>query len=364
MNKKISSPIINTIAACIIFVLLILANSVMVNYGYAAKKNILAQNESILPGPPEIPTTPPGSTTFLSVITKVDNTNGGTKKPSDFTISVSGNSPSPKSFSGSSSGTPVTLKAGSYSVSASSVPGYTTSYSSGCSGTASGGLVKCTVTNKYTSLPGSTTFLSVITKVDNTNGGTKKPSDFTISVSGNSPSPKSFSGSSSGTPVTLKAGSYSVSASSVPGYTTSYSSGCSGTASGGLVKCTVTNKYTSLPGSTTFLSVITKVDNTNGGTKKPSDFTISVSGNSPSPKSFSGSSSGTPVTLKAGSYSVSASSVPGYTTSYSSGCSGTASGGLVKCTVTNKYTSLPGSTTFLSVITKVDNTNGGTKKPS
>jgi hypothetical protein len=47
----------------------------------------------------------------LTVTTKV---NAGTKKPSDFTITVSGNSPSPKSFSGSSSGTSVTLNAGKY----------------------------------------------------------------------------------------------------------------------------------------------------------------------------------------------------------------------------------------------------------
>lgn len=40
------------------------------------------------------------SSTFLRVITKVDNIKGVTKKPSDFTITVSGKSPSPKSFSG------------------------------------------------------------------------------------------------------------------------------------------------------------------------------------------------------------------------------------------------------------------------
>src|SRR4051794_7637433 len=44
-----------------------------------------------------------------------------------------------------------------------------------------------------------------------------------------------------------------------------------------------------LPGSLTFMNVITEVDNANGGTKKPSDSTITVSGNNPS---FSWSSSG------------------------------------------------------------------------
>jgi hypothetical protein len=36
-----------------------------------------------------------GSSTFLKVTTKVDNSKGGTSKPSDFTITVSGKSPSP-----------------------------------------------------------------------------------------------------------------------------------------------------------------------------------------------------------------------------------------------------------------------------
>jgi Prealbumin-like fold domain len=372
LTNKISSTIIRAIAVGTILMFLVFANSMMF-YGYAAKKDSPFRNQSILPGPPIIPSKPseipapppvptPGLLGTIKVTTKVS---GGINKPSDFTITVSGNSPKPKSFSGSSLGTIVTLKPGKYSVSESSISGYTTKHSSGCSGSISGGknINLCTITNKFTSLPGSTTFLNVITKVDNTNGGTKKPSDFTITVSGNSPSPKSSLGSSSGTSFTLKAGRYSVSESSVSGYTPTYSSGCSGTASGGLIKCTVTNKYTPLVGT---VVVTTKVDDTNGGTKKPSDFTITVSGNSPKPALFAGSSSGTTVTLKPGKYSVSSSSISGYTTTYSSGCSGSISGGknINLCTITNKFTSLPGSTTFLNVITKVDNTNGGTKKPS
>jgi YVTN family beta-propeller protein len=94
-----------------------------------------------------------------------------------------------------------------------------------------------------------------------------------------------------------------------------------------------------LPGSQTFLNVVTQVDNTDGGTKKPSDFAITVTGNSPSPSSFSGSSSGTSVTLKDGKYRVTSSGPSGYSPSYSSGCSGTASGGVpVKCTISLSFT--------------------------
>ncbi len=368
LDKKISPPIVRAIAAGIILVLLVFANSMM-SYSYAAK-NTPFRNQSILPGPaplpiqpPEIPTPlptpPPGLLGTLKVTTKVS---GGNKNPSDFTITVSGNSPKPASFVGSSSGSTVTLKPGTYNISASSVSGYTTTYSSGCSGSIGGGqTIKCTVTNKYTSLPGSTTFLSVITNVDNTNGGTKKPSDFTITVSGNSPSPSTFSGSSSGTSVTLQAGKYTISESSISEYTTTYSSGCSGTASGGVpINCTITNLYTPVVAT---LVVTTKVDNTNGGTKKPSDFTISVTGNSPKPSSFSGSSLGSTITLKPGTYSITESSVLGYTATYSSGCSGSISAGqTVSCTVANEYQTSPLGK--ITVVKSVINNDRGTKKPS
>jgi len=368
LNENVTLHIIKVIIAGTILVLLVFANSMM-SYSYAAKKNIPVLNQSIFPRPnsssppPEIlaplPIPPPGLLGNLKVITKVT---GGNKSPSDFTITVSGINPKPGSFTGSSSGTTVTLKPGMYNLSVSSISGYTTTYSSGCSGSIAGvQTIKCTVTNKYGSPPGSTTFLNVITRVDNTSGGTKKPSDFTIAVSGNSPSPSTFAGSSSGTSVGLKSGIYKVTASPIFGYASTYSSGCSGTASGGLVNCTISNKHTP-PGPTTFLNVVTKVDNIKGGTKKPSDFTIAVSGNSPKPASFAGSSSGTSVTLQPGKYSVSETSIPGYTTSSSSGCSGTVSGGVpINCTVTNLYTPVLAT---LVVTSNVDNTNGGTKKPS
>ena len=113
----------------------------------AASSNIIPSLSSSSTQPPK---PLPGSQTFLTVTTKV---NGGTKKPSDFTVTVSGNSPSPKSFSGSSSGTSVTLFGGSYKVTESGTSGYSPSYSSGCSGTATGGRIQCTITNQYHGTP-------------------------------------------------------------------------------------------------------------------------------------------------------------------------------------------------------------------
>jgi len=100
---------------------------------------------------------PPGSLTFLSVVKKVTSNDGssGTKKPSDFTITITGNDPSPSSFSGSSSGTSVTLRPGSYKVTETERPsGYTTRYSSGCSGTLDAGQTEdCTITNEANKSP-------------------------------------------------------------------------------------------------------------------------------------------------------------------------------------------------------------------
>jgi hypothetical protein len=87
----------------------------------------------------------------LTVTTKVS---GGNGKPSDFTINVAGKSPSPKLFSGSSSGTSVILNAGKYKVAGSGPSGYAAKYSSGCSGTASGGTpAKCTISASYSPSP-------------------------------------------------------------------------------------------------------------------------------------------------------------------------------------------------------------------
>ena len=121
---------------------------------YAASKNATSSSSSSTSkgggSSSSNSTSPIGSSTFLKVITKVDNSKGGTAKPSDFTISVSGKSPSPKSFSGSSSGTSVTLKAGKYKVTGSGPSGYNIAYSSGCSDIVSGGSpIKCTVSPSF-----------------------------------------------------------------------------------------------------------------------------------------------------------------------------------------------------------------------
>src|SRR5215208_2954038 len=91
----------------------------------------------------------------LVVMKQVINKGGGDKKPSDFTITVSGNNPTPSSFTGSSSGTTVQLSPGKYKVTESgSTTNYNSTLSNGCSGTIREGETnECTITNTYSVSP-------------------------------------------------------------------------------------------------------------------------------------------------------------------------------------------------------------------
>src|SRR5215203_1702037 len=336
---------------------------------------------SVSPPPPPPPPPPPVTTGKIIVITKVNNEGGGDKKPSDFTITVNGNNPTPSSFAGSSSGTTITVNEGSYNVkeeegpyiSPDYIPGrYTPSYSSECAGTIQADeTVSCTISNKYNPfIPGILSKLIVTKKVVNEGGGDKKPSDFTITVSGNNPTPSSFAGSSSGTTITVNEGTYNVkeeegpyiSPDYVPGrYTPSYSSECAGTIQAGeTVSCTISNKYNPfIPGILSKLIVTKKVVNEGGGDKKQSDFTITVSGNNPTPSSFAGSSSGTTVTLNPGRYSVTENLLSGYTSSMSGDCSGTIdnTGETNECTITNVYQPEDTSAQLIVITNVIDNNN-------
>ena len=289
----------------------------------------------------------------LLVTTKVNNEGGGDKKPSDFTITVSGNNPTPSSFAGSSSGTTITINEGTYNVkeegpyiSPDYVPGrYTPSYSSECAGTIQAGkTVSCTISNKYNPfIPGILSKLIVTKKVVNEGGGDKKPSDFTITVSGNNPTPSSFAGSSSGTTITLNPGRYSVTENLLSGYTSSMIGDCSGTIdnTGETYECSITNVYQPEDKSAQLIVITNVIDNNNDDSdlvRKPSAFTITVKGNDPLPRSFPGKSGlGVIVNLDPGRYSITEKGPSGYTTDYSDGCQGTISAGEAKaCIITNE----------------------------
>jgi YVTN family beta-propeller protein len=308
------------------------------------------------------------------VTKKVINQGGGNDKPSDFTISVSGNNPSPATFSGSADGTTITLEKGKYSITETGPSGYNSTSSPKCSGTINGGeTLRCNLTNTFEkpSPPITISTLKVNKEVINEGGGNDKPSDFTINVRGNNPSPSSFQGNSdTGTMVKLQPGKYSVSESGPTSYFSNYSSDCSGTISSEQTKnCIITNKYNPFtPGLLSKIIVTKKVINQGGGTDKPSDFTISVSGNNPSPATFSGSADGVTVQLRAGKYSVTETGpLSDYTTDYSGECSGIASPGIInECTIINTYQPPPQPSAKLIVIKNVINKDSSSvnKKPS
>jgi hypothetical protein len=93
------------------------------------------------------------TTSTLNVVVSVNNTQGGTAVPANFTIMVGGASANPSSFTGSSTGTAVVVTGGTgYSVSASSIANYSASMSGNCSGPiTAGGADACTVTEAYVS---------------------------------------------------------------------------------------------------------------------------------------------------------------------------------------------------------------------
>jgi hypothetical protein len=120
---------------------------------------------------------------ILTIIKKVENNNGGTKDPSDFTIIVNANNPSNNNFSGSSTGTTITLGTGPYSVSELPETGYAATISSECSGIANeGDILTCTITND--DKDANKTYLTVIKNVVNDDGGSAIPDDFNLTVDG------------------------------------------------------------------------------------------------------------------------------------------------------------------------------------
>jgi hypothetical protein len=293
----------------------------------------------------------------LTVIKSVVNSHGGTKVASDFSITVTGTNPSPSTFNGSTTGTTVTLGAGSFSVDEGTHTGYTVSYSTDCSGTIAAGDSKtCTVTN--TDIAPKLTITKI---VDNTAGGTKSVSDFVLKVDGNTVT--------SGVQNTFSAGSHTASEVNLTGYSAGKWTGDCDPDTGAVAlnladvkSCTITN--TAAPAK---LHVVKTVQNTHGGTKTSSDFSISVKsgGTNVTGSPQAGSSTGTEYVLNAGSYAVSESSVTGYQfVSFSGACDSSGNvtlnlGDDVTCTITNADVA-----PTLHVIKVVNNPNGGAATPS
>lgn len=289
------------------------------------------------------------TTGTIIVIKNVINDNTGTAVAGDFTMNVTATNPSLSSFPGSTVGTSVTVDLGAYSVAETPASGYASVLSADCTGTMGAGEVKtCTITNDDIAIPpppptptATTGTLIVINNVINDNGGTAAAGDFTMNVTGVNPSSATFAGSLAGTYVTLDEGAYAVTETPVSGYTTTYSTDCTGTmATGTTMTCTVTNDDIAPPPppppATGTLIVQVLVINDNGGDRPASNFQITASGTNISQTSFWGDSAGTVLTLGAGAYSVYEEDPANYLKNMSADCVGSILAGETKtCVITN-----------------------------
>lgn len=329
--------------------------------------------------PPPPPPPPPGGHDGRLTVFKI--VQGGSAQPWSFTIHVQQNASSTTdAFPGSSSGTSVDVDAGaSYSVweDMNNNTGYTSSFSSGCSGTMpANGFRTCVVTNTFT---GTTTPNGSIRIVKNVVGGTASSSAFMlhlhrevgqsmVDVVG-SPQPGNAAGT---TYLNLSPGAYHVEETGGPaGYAQTFSGACSGSGAVNLatstaVTCVVTNTFQAT--STTGMLHVAKV--VNGGTATSSNFMVHVmSGSSEvagSPQA--GSGAGTSYMLPFGTYAVSETGGPsGYTQSFSGDCNSSGSVTLSStstkhCMITNTFatSTVPGTggVTLFKVV------NGGTASSS
>src|SRR5204862_2202730 len=295
------------------------------------------------------------TTAHLTLVKHVTNNNGGTAQATDFTLSAAG--PTPVAGAGSASSD---VKAGTYALSEIGPSGYDAGAWSCSGGTftapnsiqfASGQSATCEITNDD-----HTAHLKLVKVVDNGSGGMAQATDFTLSATG--PTPISGKG---GADSDVNAGSYTLSETNVPGYTAGAWTCLGGTRNGASVTlgpgqsatCTITNVA-----QKAHLKLVKVVDNANGGTAQPADFTLSASGATPiSGKGVADSD------VNAGSYTLSETNVPGYTAGAWTCRGGTRNGVSVTlgpgqsatCTITNVA-----QKAHLKLVKVVDNANGGT----
>ncbi|CAN5277680.1 hypothetical protein BH20ACT16_BH20ACT16_03830 [soil metagenome] len=307
--------------------------------------------------------------TTLTVIKQVDNGDGGTKSPSDWTMNVAASNPSSASFAGSSAGTTITIDPGAFSVGetagAGVVPGsYTLRSQVGCAGTALVGQhYTCTLVNDDVAPK-----LTVIKTVVNKNGSTATATDFSMHINGTA-GMQTFPGAASpGTTKTLVAGTYNVTETGAltSDYTEARSADCSGSLAVGDDKtCTVTN--TRKTGTITVVKDLIPASDTGR-------FDLRIDGNVVKTDAGDGGSSGA-VTVNTGTHTVSevagsVGDVDDYASSISctpGGASASGRGPLnvtvtdgadITCTITNTRA------TTLTVVKQVDNGDGGTKVPA
>jgi hypothetical protein len=309
----------------------------------------------------------------------VENVNGGTAAPADWTLTATptGTFPAglqPVTVTGSTTGVPSLIRPGvAYTLTENGPAGYA-QVSLECVQierrdaeavvVAPLGEAVCTFTNR--DRPAT---LTLVKAVVNENGGTASAQDWTLTAQGPTTTITGPSDSAAVTEVSVPAGSYALSeAGGPPGYEglgwTCTGEGVEADGAqvrlppGGVGVCTVTNRDTPAR-----LTLVKEVSNTHGGTATPADWTLTAEG--PTPVA---GTSGTPavsnVPVDAGSYDLSESGGPAGYTASDWQCTGGALDGSsltlevgqsARCTITNS--DIPPR---LTLVKQVDNRFGGT----
>lgn len=195
--------------------------------------------------------------------------------------------------------------------------------------------VDCRAQNQYR--PGRLTVLKEIV------GTTTSATNFSFQVDGGPEIAFEESGINEGMKIVdVGAGAYTVTEVDAPGFTTTYSSGCTGTITNdGSAECTITNTWddngstpTTTPGT---LTIVKTVVNDDDGTSSPDDFSFTVNGGAATAfAAGTATTSTTTLSLAAGTYTIVEANAPGYAASYNN-CTDVSltAGGNATCTITN-----------------------------
>ncbi|GAA3617795.1 hypothetical protein GCM10022236_20030 [Microlunatus ginsengisoli] len=289
----------------------------------------------------------------LTLVKQVVNDNGGTRVPTDWTLTADGPTSGISGPTGDPAVTGVPVQVGSYVLDENALlTGYTASAWSCDAGdlaesTVTIGLgenVTCTIVNN--DQPAHLTLRKTVT--NGTTGGEAEPTDWVLTAAGPATTISGATGDATVTRATVPAGDYTLSESGPDGYTAGAWSCGNGAQvngdvvtvpNGGDVTCTIHNTA-----EQAHLTLVKNVRNLSGGTAVATDWTLSATGPTLGVLGRSGDDEVTNVPVQTGTYELAESGGPaGYTASGWFCDAGTQSGSSVTldlgedvtCTITN-----------------------------
>ncbi|NHI16433.1 DUF11 domain-containing protein [Microbacterium excoecariae] len=305
----------------------------------------------------------PGS---LELVKIVDNGDGGTAEPTDWTLSAEGPS---GTLEGAGGVTPTEVTAGTYTLSETGGPD---GYEPGmwvCVGAdadgdevvvPNGGTVTCTIINDDIAPT-----LTLVKQVVNDDGGTADATAWTLSADGADATVSGTTGSEEVTIVPVPAGTYVLGEDGPTGYDAG-DWDCTGGALEGTeltlavgenAVCTIVNDDIAPT-----LALVKMVTNDDGGTAEPEDFLLTASG----PQAVAGYGGAASQPVPAGVYTLGESGLDGYTMGAWSCTDGTLDGATLTlsvgqtavCTIVNDDVA-----PTLTLVKEVVNDDGGTAEP-